>query len=116
VQYSVPLELPLSADCLDLIARIFVASPPHRITLQQIRQHPWYTKNLPWECQVGCPQQGAVLASLWLQPRSVAAPLPPHCFRLSSRLLLAAVPMPLPCSCLSALQNDGVLLQCAPPS
>lgn len=36
----------------DLLARIFVANPAERITLSQIKQHPWFLKNLPIELAV----------------------------------------------------------------
>lgn len=36
----------------DLLSRIFVANPAERITLAQIKQHPWFLKNLPIELAV----------------------------------------------------------------
>jgi len=38
----------------DLLARIFVANPVDRISLTQIKQHPWFLKNLPIELAVSC--------------------------------------------------------------
>jgi serine/threonine protein kinase len=42
----------LSDDCKDLITRIFVPDPNQRITLQEIKQHPWFLMKLPKELQV----------------------------------------------------------------
>lgn len=36
----------------DLLARIFTANPAERITLSQIKHHPWFLKNLPIELAV----------------------------------------------------------------
>ena len=49
VKYSVPANLQLSRDCHDLMSRTFVANPAQRITIAQIKQHPWFMKNLPPE-------------------------------------------------------------------
>jgi hypothetical protein len=42
----------------DLLARIFVANPAERITLSQIKQHPWFLKNLPIELAVSLVVRG----------------------------------------------------------
>ncbi len=52
VKYSIPYDVRLSRECLDLISRIFVPDPAKRITLAQIKEHPWFVKNLPKELQV----------------------------------------------------------------
>jgi hypothetical protein len=49
VQYQVPPQLRISLECQDLLARIFVADPRLRITMEGIKQHPWFLKNLPAE-------------------------------------------------------------------
>ncbi|XP_039690494.1 serine/threonine-protein kinase SAPK3 [Medicago truncatula] len=49
VQYSIPDYVHISADCRELISRIFVANPAKRITISEIRQHPWFGKNMPRE-------------------------------------------------------------------
>ncbi|WIA17833.1 hypothetical protein OEZ85_009339 [Tetradesmus obliquus] len=49
VKYSIPPQLRISAECQDLLARIFVAAPAQRITLPEIKRHPWFLKNLPVE-------------------------------------------------------------------
>ncbi|GBF96775.1 hypothetical protein Rsub_09631 [Raphidocelis subcapitata] len=49
VKYSIPPQLRISVECQDLLARIFVANPAQRITLPEVRQHPWFLKNLPAE-------------------------------------------------------------------
>jgi hypothetical protein len=53
VKYSFPPGLAISPECADLLARIFVASPQQRITIPQIRAHPWFRINLPAELAVG---------------------------------------------------------------
>jgi hypothetical protein len=54
VKYSIPPQLRISAECQDLLARIFVAAPAQRITLPEIKRHPWFLKNLPVELAVSC--------------------------------------------------------------
>jgi serine/threonine-protein kinase SRK2 len=64
VKYSFPPSLHLSRDCVDLIARIFVGNPAHRITIAGIRKHPWFVKNLPAELADG----GAAAAAAMARP------------------------------------------------
>ncbi|KAL6637280.1 hypothetical protein ACP70R_024852 [Stipagrostis hirtigluma subsp. patula] len=47
VQYSIPDYVHITPECRDLISRIFVADPSTRITIPEITNHPWFTKNLP---------------------------------------------------------------------
>ncbi|KAG0466189.1 hypothetical protein HPP92_017189 [Vanilla planifolia] len=49
VQYSIPDYVHISPECRHLISRIFVADPASRITMEEIRKHPWFVKNLPTE-------------------------------------------------------------------
>lgn len=49
VQYSIPDYVRVSADCRHLLSHIFVANPTKRITLPEIKKHPWFLKNLPKE-------------------------------------------------------------------
>ncbi|GFH06100.1 Ser/thr protein kinase, partial [Haematococcus lacustris] len=49
VNYSFPAGLRLSPECVDLVSRIFTAQPQRRITMAQIREHPWFKTNLPAE-------------------------------------------------------------------
>ena len=53
VKYAFPANLNLSPELLDLIARIFVAQPAQRISIEQIKGHPWFLKNLPEELKDG---------------------------------------------------------------
>ena len=39
--------LQLSADCRDLLDRIFVIEEKKRISIQEMKKHPWYNKPLP---------------------------------------------------------------------
>lgn len=47
VQYSIPDYVRVSADCRHLLSRIFVANPSKRITIPEIKKHPWFLKNFP---------------------------------------------------------------------
>ncbi|KAF5731828.1 hypothetical protein HS088_TW18G00513 [Tripterygium wilfordii] len=49
VQYKIPDYVHISQECRHLISRIFVASPARRITIKEIKSHPWFLKNLPRE-------------------------------------------------------------------
>ncbi|GMY12648.1 serine/threonine-protein kinase [Fagus crenata] len=49
VQYKVPDYVHISQDCKHLLSRLFVANPSRRITLKEIKNHPWFLKNLPRE-------------------------------------------------------------------
>ncbi|EEF49152.1 Serine/threonine-protein kinase SAPK7, putative [Ricinus communis] len=49
VQYKIPDYVHVSQDCRHLLSRIFVANPSRRITLKEIKSHPWFLKNLPKE-------------------------------------------------------------------
>jgi serine/threonine-protein kinase SRK2 len=46
-RYFVPAGVSLSSDCKDLLARIFVVDPKRRITVPEIRAHPWFVRDLP---------------------------------------------------------------------
>lgn len=45
VQYSIPENIELSPECRHLISRIFVGEPTERITMAEIKTHPWFLKN-----------------------------------------------------------------------
>ncbi|KAG1331075.1 Serine/threonine-protein kinase SAPK7 [Cocos nucifera] len=49
VQYRIPEFVHISQDCRQLLSRIFVANPARRITIREIRNHPWFLRNLPRE-------------------------------------------------------------------
>ncbi|RYR63632.1 hypothetical protein Ahy_A04g021413 isoform A [Arachis hypogaea] len=49
VQYMIPDYVHISQDCRHLLSRIFVANPARRITIKEIKSHPWFLKNLPRE-------------------------------------------------------------------
>lgn len=62
VKYAFPPTLQLSRDCVDLIARIFVGNPAHRVTVAGIKAHPWFLKNLPAELADGGAAARAAMA------------------------------------------------------
>ncbi|KAL7119579.1 hypothetical protein ACP275_02G071300 [Erythranthe tilingii] len=49
VQYKIPDYVHISQDCRHLLSRIFVANASRRITIKDIKSHPWFLKNLPRE-------------------------------------------------------------------
>ncbi|KAK4795469.1 hypothetical protein SAY86_013463 [Trapa natans] len=49
VLYRIPDYVHISQDCRQLLARIFIANPSRRITIKEIKSHPWFLKNLPRE-------------------------------------------------------------------
>ncbi|KAK8572391.1 hypothetical protein V6N13_047990 [Hibiscus sabdariffa] len=53
VHYSFPDYVRVSIECKHLLSRIFVANPEKRITIPEIRSHPWFLKNLPMELMEG---------------------------------------------------------------
>ncbi|KAI3727848.1 hypothetical protein L6452_16468 [Arctium lappa] len=53
VQYSIPDYVRVSADCRHLLSHIFVANPSKRITIAEIKKHPWFLKNMPKELVEG---------------------------------------------------------------
>ncbi|KAK8479650.1 hypothetical protein V6N13_021264 [Hibiscus sabdariffa] len=53
VHYSIPDYVRVSKECIHLLSRIFVADPDKRITIPEIKQHPWFLKNLPMEFMEG---------------------------------------------------------------
>lgn len=64
VKYSFPAGLHISRDCTDLMSRIFVANPTQRISIEKLKQHPWFKKNLPPELA----DDGAAAAAARPQP------------------------------------------------
>ncbi|KAK9130106.1 hypothetical protein Sjap_010593 [Stephania japonica] len=53
VHYSIPDYVRVSMECRHLLSRIFVANPEKRITIAEIRTHPWFLKNLPIDLMEG---------------------------------------------------------------
>ncbi|XP_065876051.1 serine/threonine-protein kinase SAPK1 [Euphorbia lathyris] len=49
VHYSIPDYVRVTAECNYLLSRIFVANPGKRITMEEIKKHPWFLKDLPIE-------------------------------------------------------------------
>ncbi|KAL7104366.1 hypothetical protein ACP275_08G239700 [Erythranthe tilingii] len=53
VSYSIPDYVRVSKECNHLLSRIFVSDPQKRITIPEIKKHPWFMKNLPAEFMEG---------------------------------------------------------------
>ncbi|KAK9834462.1 hypothetical protein WJX74_002218 [Apatococcus lobatus] len=46
-RYTVPADVPVSEDCLDILRRVLVANPSQRLNMDQIRAHRWFRGSLP---------------------------------------------------------------------
>lgn len=53
VHYSIPDYVRVSNECKHILSRIFVANPEKRISIPEIKNHPWFLKNLPVEMMEG---------------------------------------------------------------
>ncbi|KAF5461910.1 hypothetical protein F2P56_017971 [Juglans regia] len=53
VHYEIPDFVQVSMECRHLLSRIFVANPEKRMTIPEIKNHPWFLKNLPVELMEG---------------------------------------------------------------
>ncbi|KAG6717468.1 hypothetical protein I3843_04G095000 [Carya illinoinensis] len=49
VHYTIPDYIRISKDCRHLLSRIFVANPEKRISIPEIKKHPWFLKDLAVE-------------------------------------------------------------------
>ncbi|KAM3709661.1 hypothetical protein ACB098_02G190600 [Castanea mollissima] len=49
VHYSIPDYVRIPLECRHLLSRIFVANPEKRISIPEIKNHPWFLKNMPVE-------------------------------------------------------------------
>jgi serine/threonine-protein kinase SRK2 len=52
VEYYFPQNIQVTRECTDLLVRILVGDPGQRLTIPQIRCHPWFLQNLPRELLV----------------------------------------------------------------
>ncbi|XP_074354021.1 serine/threonine-protein kinase SRK2G-like isoform X2 [Apium graveolens] len=48
-QYKIPDYVYVSQDCRHILSRILVAPASRRITIEEIKNHPWFLRNLPWK-------------------------------------------------------------------
>ena len=51
-QYVLPPDLQLSDSCKDLINKMFTVNPHHRISIDGIKRHPWFTSPMPKALEV----------------------------------------------------------------
>jgi len=49
LQYSIPDYVRVSKECREFLSNIFVGDPSQRITIPEIKKHPWFLKKLPKE-------------------------------------------------------------------
>lgn len=47
VDYTIPSYVKISDECRDILSKILVAEPERRISVQGIKSHPWFLKDLP---------------------------------------------------------------------
>ncbi|KAK1367065.1 Serine/threonine-protein kinase SAPK2 [Heracleum sosnowskyi] len=52
-QFLIPNYIQISIECRHLLSKIFVTDPEKRITISEIKKHPWFLKNLPMELMEG---------------------------------------------------------------
>lgn len=52
-QFLIPNSIQISMECRHLLSKIFVTNPEKRITIDEIKKHPWFLKNLPMELMEG---------------------------------------------------------------
>ncbi|XP_057807149.1 serine/threonine-protein kinase SAPK2-like [Salvia miltiorrhiza] len=62
VHYSIPDYVRVSKECRHLLSRIFVADPNKRITISEMKKHPWFCKNLAMELMEG--ERGSVQVNI----------------------------------------------------
>lgn len=59
VKYQFPKGL--TRECRDLIRGIFQKDPNERLTIAEIKKHPWFKSHLPEELSVSCAAVGDVV-------------------------------------------------------
>lgn len=72
--FAFPTDIPVSAECKDLISKILVVDPEKRLTVQQIQQHPWSVPcGYTWKCPVAMvpPTLQYPVPRLWLAQQAV---------------------------------------------
>ena len=45
--YTFPEDVPVSAECKELVQRLLVPEPSHRMSMLDILAHPWFLQDLP---------------------------------------------------------------------
>lgn len=58
LRFSFPGHTSISEECKHLLSRIFVLCDK-RITIEEIRKHPWFLQNLPMELQIDMSVSGS---------------------------------------------------------
>ena len=56
----------MSEGCRDLLRRLLVAKPSERLSMEEIKQHPWFQKQLP---------DGALKMNAWYEPELLCQPV-----------------------------------------
>ncbi|XP_074353064.1 serine/threonine-protein kinase SAPK1-like [Apium graveolens] len=51
--FFIPNCIQISMECRHLLSKIFITNPEKRITISEIKGHPWFLKNLPMELMEG---------------------------------------------------------------
>ncbi|KAK9795493.1 hypothetical protein WJX73_006956 [Symbiochloris irregularis] len=46
-QYTLPANVAVSPDCLDMLTKVLVAEPAQRMGMEDIKCHPWFLEGLP---------------------------------------------------------------------
>ncbi|XP_052151240.1 serine/threonine-protein kinase SAPK5 isoform X2 [Oryza glaberrima] len=101
VQYKIPEYVHVSQPCRHLLSRIFVANPYKRISMGEIKSHPWFLKNLPRELKeeaqaVYYNRRGADHAAASASSAAAAAAFSPQSVEDIMRIVQEAQTVPKP--------------------
>ncbi|GIL60342.1 hypothetical protein Vafri_14963 [Volvox africanus] len=47
MEWSIPADVEVSPEGRDLLCKLLVGDPRHRLTMSQIQSHPWFLTNIP---------------------------------------------------------------------
>lgn len=47
MKYSMPENVEITAECRDLLTKMMLPDPNHRLRIEDVMKHPWFTTNLP---------------------------------------------------------------------
>ena len=45
--YDIPADVSVNPECVDLLLRILVPDPSERLSIEDIKMHPWFQRDLP---------------------------------------------------------------------
>uniref|UniRef100_A0A061SGY3 Serine/threonine-protein kinase SRK2 n=1 Tax=Tetraselmis sp. GSL018 TaxID=582737 RepID=A0A061SGY3_9CHLO len=113
VEYSFPGNVRVSPDCVDLLTRMLVGDPSQRLTLPQIKAHPWFRRDLPRELMEESPRAQQHFRQSYEETRAIIhaaiAPGPsPGPSSLLSRAQGAGAPQAAPTDAMESMRISGL--------